>query len=59
VLRQWNVQERRKQWDVFRRVELDLRQRVFKVGETLLGRQIGAAEPLAAPLSNRMKRRVL
>ena len=59
VLRQRNVQERREQGGILRRVELDQRQRILQVRETLLGGYVGAAETLAAPIGDRMQRRVL
>ena len=57
--RQRNVEERREQSGILRRVELDLRQRILQVREPLLGRYIGAAEALAAPFGDRVQRRVL
>ena len=57
--RQRNVEERREQGDILRRVELDLRQRTLQVGEPPLGGYVGAAEALAAPFGDRMQRRVL
>ena len=56
---QRNVEQRRQQGSVLRRVELDLRQRTLQVGEPPLGRHVGAAEALAAPFGDRMQRRVL
>ena len=57
--RQRNIEQRREQRGVLRRVELDLRQRVLQVREALLRRHVGAAETLAAPFGDRMQRRVL
>ena len=54
-----NIEERGEQRGVFRRVELDLRQRIFQIGKALLRRRFGAAESLAAPFGNRVQRRVL
>ena len=59
VLRQRNVEQRRQKRHVLRRIELDLRQRAFEIGEAPLRRHIGAAEALAAPFGDRMQRRVL
>ena len=59
LLRQRNVEERREQGSVLRRVELDLRQRAFQLGKPPLRRHVGAAETLAAPFGDRMQRRVL
>jgi hypothetical protein len=58
-LGQRNVEERRQQRSVLRRIELDLRERAFKVGKPLLRRHVGAAETLTAPFGDRMQRRVL
>src|SRR5271166_6463200 len=50
---------RRKQGSVFRRIELDLREDRFELGEPLLRRHFGTAEPDAAPFGNRVQRRIL
>ena len=57
--RERNVDERREQRNIFHRVELDLRERRFEIGETPFGRRFGAAEPLPPPVGDRMKRRIL
>ena len=41
------------------RVELDLRERRFEVGEPPFGWNVGAAEALPAPLGDWMQRRIL
>ena len=58
-LRQRNVEQRRQQRSIFRRVELDLRQRAFQFREPPLRGHVGAAEALPAPFGDRMQRRVL
>src|SRR5271166_6764373 len=50
---------RRKQGSVFRRIELDLREDRFELGEPLLRRHFGTPEPDAAPFGNRVQRRIL
>ena len=57
--RERNVDERRQQRNIFRRVEFDLRERRFEVGEAPFGRRFDAAEPLPPPVGDRMKRRIL
>jgi hypothetical protein len=58
-LRQRDVEERREQRHILRRVELDLRKRTLQLGKAPLGGHVGAAEPQAAPFGDRMQRRVL
>ena len=58
-LGQRNVEERRQQGSVLRRIELDLSERTFQLGEPPLGGHVGAAETQAAPFGDRMQRRVL
>jgi hypothetical protein len=54
-LRQWNIEQRGEERGIFRRVELNLRERIFQIGKALLRRRFGAAESLAAPFGNRMQ----
>ena len=54
-----DVDQRRKQGHVFGRVQADERKSVLEIGEAPLGRDLGAAEPLAAPLRDRVQGRVL
>ena len=48
--RQRNVEKRREQRGVLRRVELDLRQRAFQLRKPPLRRDVGAAEALRGPI---------
>src|SRR5215470_11498276 len=54
-----NVEERREQGDIFRRIELDQRERVLQVCKPPLRRYVGAAETLATPFCHGVQRCVL
>src|SRR5215472_16924180 len=54
-----NVEERREQGDIFRRIELDQRESVLQVCKSPLRRYVSAAKALAAPFSDRVQRCVL
>jgi hypothetical protein len=56
--RQWNVHKRRNKGRVLPRVEANQPQRVLEICEALIGGSINAKSQ-AAPLGNRMQRRVL
>ena len=54
-----NVDQRREQGRMLRRVELDLREDRLQLGQPPLRRNFGTAEPSASPFEGRMQRRVL
>src|SRR5215831_18026662 len=54
-----NVEERREQEDILRRIELDQREGVLQVCKPPLRRYFSAAETLAAPFSDRVEGCVL
>jgi hypothetical protein len=58
VLSQRDIEEWRKQLEIFHRVELDLRQRAYEISEAPLRRYIDAAESLTAPFGDWVQRRV-
>jgi hypothetical protein len=53
-----NVEKRREQVRILYGIELDQRESVLQVCKPLLRRYVTAAEALAAPLGDRMERRI-